>query len=102
MILRGKALLLVATATGAILLGAAITFRADLLPRHADLPQPPVIHDVTWFKAHGSERAAALRGCENNPGLAPMDPNCANAEQAALDNSFQNEREAARRELGIQ
>ena len=46
------------------------------------------IHDVAWWKAHGSDRKDMIARCENNPGLMEHNPNCENSEQALSDMMF--------------
>jgi hypothetical protein len=50
--------------------------------------QAQVVHTVTWFKEHRPEMATMNAACRDNPGMAQADPNCINADQAALSASF--------------
>lgn len=37
---------------------------------------------VTWYADHPAEMQQVLKLCRDNPGLAPRNPNCINAEEA--------------------
>lgn len=37
---------------------------------------------VTWFADHPTEMRQVLKFCRDNPGLAPRNPNCINADEA--------------------
>lgn len=41
---------------------------------------PP--HDVPYYKAHDSERAAKIAQCDKDPGHLDLSPNCKNAHEA--------------------
>jgi hypothetical protein len=46
---------------------------------------PSIAHEyrsVTWFADHPAEMREVLKLCRDNPGLAPHNPNCINADEA--------------------
>lgn len=46
---------------------------------------PSIAHEyrtVTWFADHPAEMREVLKMCRDNPGLAPRNPNCVNADEA--------------------
>ena len=45
-------------------------------------------HDVAWYRANLDAMKAKLASCNDNPGLAAADPNCANADKAETDKSI--------------
>lgn len=47
-------------------------------------------HDVSWYKAHDTERLAELERCHNNPGDIKNAPSCINAIKAAKQLSQEN------------
>ena len=43
----------------------------------------PTIHTVGYYRAHASEREAAVAKCANDPGSLRDSPGCVNAREAA-------------------
>ena len=43
------------------------------------------VRTVSWFKAHQAEMMHKRAACDDNPGNARTDPECANADNAFLD-----------------
>jgi len=46
---------------------------------------PHAARTVSWFKAHEPEMMQKRAACDDNPGIARTDPECANADNAFLD-----------------
>jgi hypothetical protein len=46
---------------------------------------PHSVRTVSWFKAHQAEMMQKRAACDDNPGSARTDPECANADNAFLD-----------------
>lgn len=80
--------------------GSAVYLHPLQPPQQAATAAPPApvpaIRTVSWFASHAAERGVKLTACDDNPGVARLDPECANAGRARADAGYDRFLKAAR------